>query len=153
MPRSARPRKRYRPQPYGLPATIRYSESDETRLQLAPHVDLERLRSGTADAEAWSTLATRVNWGAVLASRHHPEAVALMEAAARALAAVHARHARVGRWGASGPEFNALADALVVVDDMQRAHTRRELLDALRVAQRMERRPEAVGALMEVEAA
>lgn len=152
MPTSDRPRKTYRPRPLRVPPIIRYSEADEVRLQLVPHVDLERFRNGSADGEAWSTLATRVNWGAVLANRHHPAATALMAEAARSLASIHARHARTGQWGTSGPEFTALADALVVIDDMQRACTRVELHSALQVVLREQARPTKLGQTMEVDA-
>lgn len=150
MPRSARPRKAYRPRAVRVPPVFRYSEADESKLCLVPHVSLDAIRRGAGDDETWSTLTTRVNWGGVLAARHHPEAVPLMEAAQRALAAIHARHGRTGRWGAAGPELTALADALVVVDDMQRVHTRRELHDALRFVLQAQNQPARVGELMEV---
>jgi hypothetical protein len=150
MPRSARPRKSYRPRELRVAPIIRYSPADETRLQLLPHVDLERFRSGTADAEAWSTLATRVNWGAVLAARHAPDAVPGLQDAARALASIIGRHAAIGRWGVSGLQFTTLAAALNAVDDMQKQLTRRELHDALQVVMRTQNRPDKVGELMEV---
>lgn len=150
MPRSAKPRRPYRPREQRAAVAIRYSPAVEARLQLVPHVSLDAIRRGAADAETWSTLTTRVNWGGVLAARHHPEAVPLMEAAQHALAAIHARHGRTGKWGAAGPELTALAEALVVVDDMQRAHTRRELHDALRFVLAAQHQPAKVGELMEV---
>ncbi len=153
MPRSARPRKAYRPRALRIPPVFRHSAAEEVSLQLVPHLDLERFRVGTADSEAWRTLTTRVNWGSVLAHRHHPEAVAAMETAARALAAIHARHARLGQWGASGPEFTALGVALVLVDEMQLMHSRAELLDALQVVMRGQDKLGRVGELLEVEAA
>jgi hypothetical protein len=152
MPRSARPRKAYRPRALRIPPVIRHSAAEEVQLQLVPHLDLARVRAGTADDDAWRTLTTRVNWGAVLAHRHHPEAVAAMETAARALHEIHARHARLGQWGASGPEFTALGVALVLVDEIQLMHPRVELLDALRAVDRVQWQPARSGELMEVEA-
>lgn len=150
MPRSSRPRKAYRPRAVGLPTSIRFSPSDETDLQLLPHLDLERFRTGTADSSAWSVLATRVNWGAVLAARHAPEAVERMQNGARALAAVIGRHAAIGRWGVDGAQFRAIADALDVVDQLQVQLTRRELADALRIVNEATHRPERTGELMEI---
>lgn len=152
MPRSTRPRKPYRARPLRVPPVIRHSAAEEVHLQLVPHLDLARFRAGTADDDAWRTLTTRVNWGAVLAGRHHLEAVSAMEDAARALHAIHGRQARLGRWGASGPELTALGVALVMVDEMQLMHPRAELLDALRVVMRVQDRPERVGELMEIAA-
>ena len=150
MPRSARPRKAYRPRPIGIPTSIRFSQADETDLQLLPHLDLERFRTGTADAAGWSVLATRVNWGAVLAARHAPEAVERMQNGVRALAAVIGRHAAIGRWGVDGGQFRAIADALDVVDQLQVQLTRRELADALHVVNSTTHRPEKTGELMEI---
>ncbi|MEI7446594.1 MAG: hypothetical protein WCK28_17020 [Burkholderiales bacterium] len=133
-----------------MPPSIRFSAADEAHLQLVPHVSLDLFRRGVADDDAWATLTTRVNWGTVLAHRFHGEAVGAMETAARALAAIHARRARLGRWGASGPELTALQVALVMVDEMQQAHTRRELHDALQVVKKIERDPARVGELIEV---
>ncbi|HYF57372.1 MAG TPA: hypothetical protein VEA81_00295 [Burkholderiaceae bacterium] len=135
-----------------MPAAFRHSPEAELQLQLVPHVDLERLRTGAADDMAWTTLATRINWGSVLAHEYHPEAIETMEAAARALASVHQRHARLGTWGASGPEFTALGDALVVVDEMQQAHTKRELHAALQTVMRAQKIPARSGELLEVDA-
>jgi hypothetical protein len=153
MPRSTRPRKPYRPRALRIPPVIRHSAAEEVHLQLVPHLDLERFRAGTADDDAWRTLTTRVNWGAVLANRHHPEAVGAMEDAARALHSIHGRQARLGRWGASGPELTALGVALVMVDEMQLLHPKAELLDALRAVLRAQDQPARVGELIEVAAA
>ncbi len=71
---------------------------------------------------------------------------------ADALHAIHVRHARLGRWGASGPELTALGVALVMVDEMQLMHPRVELLDALRAVHRSQDQPAKVGELIEVEA-
>jgi hypothetical protein len=154
MPKSARPRKKYRPQPFRLPATIRYSQADEQHLQLVPHVSLEQRRTGDADEGAWHTLAVRVNWGVVLAARHDhlAECRPVMAASIGALRSIWERHGRTGAWGFSGEEYRALGDALVLVDEMQLALPRRDLLDALRVTFKVAGREELAGELQEVDA-
>lgn len=152
MPRSKPPKKRYVPKPVRMPANIRYSEADELQLQLVPHISLDLFRSGDATEGDWHTLACRINWGSALASRHHPELLDLAAAGVRALASAFERHGRTGKWGCSGEELRAIGAALVQVDDLQHVHTRRELLDALRLVLRVAGRRETVGDVMEVEA-
>jgi hypothetical protein len=149
MPTPKRPRRKYRPREARLPSVFRHTESEETQLQLVPHVALELFRTGTATEGDWHTLACRINWGMVLATRHHPEAVEVATAGVVALRDVFARHARTGRWGCSGEELRAIGAALVLVDDMQMAHTRRELLDALHHTLRVAGRAAPTGELME----
>lgn len=151
MPVSKKPRRKHRPAPYRLPTTIRYSAADETQLQLVPHIALDLFRSGRATEGDWHTLACRVSWGSVLASWHHPEAVDVAQAGVVAMRSAFARHGRTQRWGFSGEELTSVGAALVLVDDMQHAHTRRELVEALEYTLRVAGQPGSVGELVEVE--
>lgn len=137
MPKSAKPRKPYRPRyaPGTLPVTIRHSASADTALQLVPHTDLEKLRDGTADEYTINTLAFRINWGYVMAGEvfDAPEAREITERGLAAIRSVKARFERLGKYGTTGEEFAALGDALNVTNDMQLKATRREQRDAVRL--------------------
>lgn len=137
MPSSKKPRKPYRPRyaPGTLPVTIRHSSSADIGLQLVPHSELEKLREGTADQYTVNTLAFRLNWGYVMAGEvfDAPEARAVTERGLAAIRSVKERHARLGKYGATGEEFTAMGYALNVTDDMQQRATRREQLEAVRL--------------------
>jgi hypothetical protein len=137
VPNSKKPRKKYRPR-YAegtLPITIRHNTSDDTGLQLIPHSELDKLRDGTADEYTVNTLAFRLNWGYVMAGEvfDTPEYRAITEAGLAAIRAVKERHARTGKYGATGEEFHAMGDALNATNDMQLQATRREQRDAVRL--------------------
>lgn len=151
MPTSKKPKRKYKPAPYRLPSTIRYSESQETQLQLIPHIALDLFRTGRATEGDWHTLACRISWGSVLATWHHPEVVDVSQAGAIAMHSAFERHSRTQKWGFSGEELRAVGDALNLVDDMQKAHTRRELVEALKYTLRVAGKPDTVGALVEVD--
>jgi hypothetical protein len=131
MPGTKKPRKAYKPRtPAGfmrLPSTIRYSQSNETQLQLVPHAELEKFRRGLADEYSWNTLAFRLNWGFVMADDFmEAEARAVMEQGLAAIRSVKARHERLGQWGMAGEEFTQVGDALNLTDQMQQRTTRKE---------------------------
>ncbi|MEN9885435.1 MAG: hypothetical protein RL758_13 [Pseudomonadota bacterium] len=135
MPRSTKPRKKYRPR-YAegtLPITIRHSRAADTALQLVPHSELEKLRDGTADEVTVNTLAFRLDWGYVMAGEvfDTPEARTITERGLAAIRAVKERHARLGKYGATGDEFHAMGDTLNATNDMQLQATRREQRDAV----------------------
>jgi hypothetical protein len=131
MPGNKKPRKAYKPKtPAGfmrLPSTIRYSQANETQLQLVPHAELEKFRRGLADEYSWNTLAFRLNWGYVMADDFmEAEARAVMEQGLAAIRSVKARHERLGQWGMAGEEFTQVGDALNLTDQMQQRTTRKE---------------------------
>ncbi len=135
MPKSKKPRKKYRPGQWStgqLPVTIRHSAGGDTMLQMIPHSELEKLRDGTADDYAVNTLAFRLNWGYVMAGEYFdtPEARACTEAGLDAIRSIKDRHARLGKWGCTGPEFVAMGAALNLTDEMQAQTTRRQQRDA-----------------------
>ncbi|AXW48147.1 hypothetical protein ACI2S5_08415 [Ralstonia nicotianae] len=116
-----------------LPSVIRFSRGAEVQLQLVPHVELEKLRDGTATEESWHTLAFRINVGQVLAQQYFAHVGDVLDAMARgvvAVAEVGKRFRRVGRFGCTGDEFRAIGAALTLTDDMQEATTRRQQLHA-----------------------
>lgn len=138
MPVSKKPRRKHRPVPYRMPSVIRYSAEQETALQLIPHVSLDLFRSGHATESDWHTLAARISWCSVLASRHQPQDVIdVAQAGVVAMREAFARHERAGRWGFSGEELRAVGAALNLMDELQVAHTRKELLAALQVTLRV----------------
>ena len=138
MPVSKKPRKRYRPMTgdgfIKIPAVIRYRQQEETALQLVPHSELDKFRRGLADETTYHTLAFRLNWGYVMAGEFF-DALA-QEAMARGLDAIRSvreRHERLGKWGTTGPEFEAMGYALNLTDEMQQKTTRKEQLHAIRI--------------------
>ena len=79
-----------------LPINIRFSSSDELKLQLSSHNLLDLFRAGEADEPDWHALALRLNWGRFLAEQHFPDGIQPLADAQDALRAVkvsiHARH-------------------------------------------------------------
>jgi hypothetical protein len=141
MPGNKKPRKKYRPKsaPGTLPMPFRHSSADDLVLQLVPHSELEKLRDGSADDYTANTLAFRLNWGYVMAGEifDNPEVRADMEQALTAIRSVKDRHERTGKWGASGTEFFHMGKGLNHTDEMQKAATRREQLEALRIVNKI----------------
>lgn len=135
MPTSSKPRKKYRPNPAGIPLAIRHDKASEIALQLVPHSELEKLREGTADESTFHTLACRLNWGYVMSGEVFDSVLVRlsMEQALNALQSIKDRHQRIGKWGASGEELKHMGDGLNFTDEMQKAATRREQLECLRI--------------------
>ena len=141
MPGNKKPKKKYRPKcsPGTLPMAFRHSSQDDLALQLVPHSELEKLRDGSADEYTANTLAFRLNWGYVMAGEifDAPEVRADMEQALSAIRSVKDRRERTGKWGASGAEFFEMGRGLNHTDEMQKAATRREQLEALRIVNKI----------------
>lgn len=137
MATNKKPRKKYRPKypPGQLPTTIRHSSEADIDLQLVPHLEVDKLRDGTADEFTVNTLAFRLNWGYVMAGEYFdtPEAKKTIEEALQAIRSVKKRFAEVGKYGSTGVEFQALGLGLKLTDEMQKMTTRREHRDALRI--------------------
>lgn len=135
MPKSKKPRKAYRQKyPSGkLPVTIRHSDESDLLLQMIPHDELEKLRTGAADVYTINTLALRLNWGYVMAGEvfDNPEVRTAMEAGLTAIRSIKERAGRLGKYGATGEEFYCIGEALNLTDSMQKAATRREQHKAL----------------------
>lgn len=130
-----RAQRRSKPAPAGkvinLPL-LRYTQAVETRLQLDPHVALDAFREGTATKESWDTLAYRLQWGAVMARDHYPDAVQTIHEAQVAMLSVQDRHTRTGRWGMAGREFYDIGAGLNCTDTMQLGTTKKEQVAAIR---------------------
>lgn len=135
MAGNRKPRKKYVPKYANrTPINFKVSAGDDLDLKLIPHSELEKLRTGEADAYTINTLAFRINFGYVMAGEvydgHDARVVTL--AGLDALRCVKARFDRTGKYGASGEEFKRLGDALNITDDMQDGSTRREQLASMK---------------------
>ena len=116
-----------------LPSVYGNTSAESTMLQLKPHVQLDKLRDGTADRDAWKTLKYRINEASILAVRHHPDNDELRDAlatAVHALCTIGHRYTELRRFGCSGDEFRAIGRALGLADELQTATTRRKQLAA-----------------------
>jgi len=108
-------------------------------LQLVPHQELEKFKTGEADPVTWNTVCFRLNWGYVMSGDHFDsvEARELMEQSLKAIRSVKDRHDRTGKWGTTGEEFNIIGQALNLTDDMQMNTTRRQQEDSLNTLLRL----------------
>jgi hypothetical protein len=122
-----------------LPKIFRHDKESEIALQLVPHQELEKFKTGEADEYTWNTVCFRLNWGYVMSGDHFDsvEARELMEKSLAAIKSVKARHERTGKWGTTGEEFNIIGQALVLTDDMQLNTTRRQQDDSLNTLLRL----------------
>lgn len=130
---SKKPRKQYKPRRAGLPVTIRFNAEDEQTLQMAPHTELLKLRTGVADSSAWHTIVCRLNIGQTIAHQknHRDEVKDVMATALQAMRSIWTRHEATAKWGATGDELNAIGDGLGVTDYLQQQTTRRDLRTAM----------------------
>lgn len=133
MARSSKPRKKHTPKRAGIPVVFRFNQEDETRLQMAPHAELLKLRNGMGDTGTWHTIVCRLNIGITVA-HNTSQSDEIKKALADSLAAmrvIFARHQKTDKWGATGDELKAVGEGLVLTDDLQKAVTRRDLRDAM----------------------
>ncbi len=142
MPQSKKPRKKYRPRHTEgpqLPVNIRFSAQAELDLQTIPHVELNAMMRGEGNWYSLSAINFRINCGYVLAGEtfENPETRADMEAGLGAIRAVIDRWYETNKVGCTGEQFRAIGQALVWCDAMQKAATRRELLHACEVVERV----------------
>ncbi|GAA4400415.1 hypothetical protein GCM10023089_00590 [Quisquiliibacterium transsilvanicum] len=114
MPRSAKPRKSYRPRLIGRPVLSRMRND----LILPAYSALETLRAGT-DPEALEsarhTLAALLDYLWVALTRAGRD-LEVTEAGLDALRGLIARHDRTGTWRCTGEELQALRTAVVHAD-------------------------------------
>ena len=134
-----RKRSKYRPKPAVLPKMFRHSREADIDLQLVPHQELEKFKTGEADEYTWNTVCFRLNWGYVMSGDHFDsvEARELMERSLAAIRSVKTRHEKTGRWGTTGEEFNIIGQALVLTDDMQMNTTRKQQDQSLQTLLRL----------------
>lgn len=134
-----RKRSKYRPKPAVLPKMFRHSKEADIDLQLVPHQELEKFKTGEADEYTWNTVCFRLNWGYVMSGDHFDsvEARELMEQSLKAIRSVKTRHEKTGRWGTTGEEFNIIGQALVLTDDMQMNTTRKQQDQSLQTLLRL----------------
>ena len=103
---------------------------DRFKLQFMPHDALERFRLGQYEEGDFDTLACRLNVGLLLCDIKAPDYKPVGEAACRALMSVRDRHKRLGKWGLSGLELQAIRDGLDVMDQLENQLPRHVIFDA-----------------------
>jgi hypothetical protein len=122
-----------------LPKIFRHNKESDIALQLVPHQELEKFKTGEADPVTWNTVCFRLNWGYVMSGDHFDsvEARELMEQSLKAIRSVKDRHDRTSKWGTTGEEFNIIGQALNLTDEMQMNTTRRQQEDSLNTLLRL----------------
>ena len=139
MPGNKKPRKKMRRVWVGLPKVIRHTHEADTMLKMIPHMELAKLRDGTADEGTWHTLVCRLDWGCFMSIDHFEniEANDAIQAALNGMRSIKDRFDRLGKWGMSGEEFVNIGAALNLVDEMQSQTTRREQEDSFNAMLRL----------------
>jgi hypothetical protein len=133
MPKSKAPRKPRKLKTFvGLPSVFALTEQQQRDLMTGPHTALAAFRMGHGSLDHWDTLAGRINWGSVM-STHFPEYAVVQPEMSAALDALRAIEARGNYVTATGEELHTLAEALVIIDDMQRGTTRKDLHETLKI--------------------
>lgn len=122
-----------------LPVVFRFSAQAELDLQTIPHVELDAMMRGEGTEYSLGAVNFRINCGYVLAGEtfENESLRADMEAGIAASRAVIARWRESGKIGCTGEQFRAIGQALVACDAMQKASTRRELLHACEIVDRV----------------
>jgi hypothetical protein len=139
MSQQKKPRnKKYKPQPRRIPVLFRFGSEDERDMQMYPHAELLKLRTGNADESTWHCLTARLNIGQTVAykSKQSDEVKAAFHAALDAMRSIFRRHESTGKWGATGDEMAVIGEGLVLTDDLQKTSTRRLLRDATELVYR-----------------
>jgi hypothetical protein len=113
------------------PLVFRQTEEQERMLQMIPHAALTKMVAQVGDDHAWHTIACRLNIGQTLAHRHfNIEQENEVRKAMKAIAEVMYRYDRVKKYGILPEEEERIHNALILIDQMQKNTTRRELAAA-----------------------
>lgn len=122
-----------------LPVVFRFSAKAELDLQTIPHVELDAIMRGAGTEYSLGAVNFRINCGYVLAGEtfEDPQLRVEMEKGLAAIRAVIDRWRDSGKIGCTGEQFRAIGEALVLCDDMQVMCTRRELLNACEIVDRV----------------
>ena len=137
MAKNKKPRKKYVPKQITgpgfvqLPVTLRHLNTNDTNLKLLPHISLDNLVKGLADANDWEAVTERVNIAGMLDDMHFEQCGELVETAKLALEAIKRRADQFNTWSAATPESSFIHQVLVICDEMQGMCTRHELRDAM----------------------
>lgn len=124
--------KKYVPKPMAaIPIIFGLASEKKTDLRLPYHLSLEALRTGNGTADDAHTIFSSLLIGRELARLYQSETQQTVMSGIDAIAAVKERGDQ-GKWGVSGEQFKAISEALVLVDEMQDASTRREVRDAIK---------------------
>lgn len=121
-----------------LAANTEQPRENADRIMVMLRLAFEKLKIGTGDQEQFFRLAGAINVGMIRAELIDPLAEETMRmgiAALNSCAAIHDRH---GKYGFTGPDLVAVADALELYEGILRLSTPKQMLDALdTAAQRM----------------
>lgn len=133
MARSKKPRKAYKQKVHAaLPIVFGLASEKKTDLRLPYHLSLEALRNGCGTDDDAHTIVSALLIGRELARLFSDEAQKVVMAGIGAITGVKHRGDECGKWGVSGEQFKAISSALVLVDEMQDASTRREVREAIK---------------------
>lgn len=132
MPTNRKSRKAYKPkiQP-AIPIVFGLAADKKTDLRLPYHLSLEALRNGCGTDDDAHTIVSSLLICRELAKLFQAEAQQTIHRSIEAITAVKHRGDN-GKWGVSGDQFRAISEALVLVDEMQDASTRREVREAIK---------------------
>lgn len=131
MAKSKKPRKAYKPMmTAAIPIVFGLAKEKKTDLRLPYHLSLEALRSGHGCDDDAHTIVSALLIGRELSKLYQAEAQQTVLRGIEAITAVKHRGDN-GAWGVSGDQFRAISEALVLVDEMQDASTRREVRSAI----------------------
>lgn len=148
MPRSAKPRKPYRPRPVLLDALTRLQPApaeQRAHVLLQFHTALEAMRAGhNPGPDEWRHMADCINTLEALTDHLHVlDAAAthpVIHTAQAAMVAAQRRWQRTGRAGLDGPGLQALQDALDLYTQAANGFTQHTMAEARRIAQEQQRR-------------
>lgn len=113
-------------------------EATADRIMALIRLAFEKLKHGSEDSRQFDRLAGALNIGLIRAEAIDPLAEETMLAGMEAVKRCDAIFARHGRYGFTGPDLTAVADALNLYEDILRLSTPKMMEDALKeVARRM----------------
>ncbi|UIF90921.1 hypothetical protein [Cupriavidus sp. UYPR2.512] len=128
--------------PKATPKIYRFPASDETKLQLIPHVELDKLLKRDGNENSWHTITARVNLGCTLAYWYYcNEDQTVADRALEALRSVRKRGDDTGVWGLSGDEYRLIGAGLNATDELQKQTPRVKLAEALEHVYRVASEP------------
>lgn len=122
MATSSKPRKRYRPKPvlkdtmsYVLSGLKRLPENIVTKLKIEAHWGMSTMTKGEGTRDDWERVATVLNIGVALSEAGYgPEYLGALQKAQTAMMNMRVRLRQTGRMVFTGPEINAINEALSI---------------------------------------
>ena len=130
MPSNKKPRKAQAKRKLTIPIVFRQSAEVDTELQLVPHAELLKMRSGVGDEGSWNMITCRLNIG-ITACKQNGKECSVIDRGLDAMINVWRRYENTGKFGLSGEDLRDIGDGLVATDEIQLAVTRRKFNDAV----------------------